>query len=188
MGHDPLAVRAGTHELEVEALVDVRGAGAPVRLRARQPVVIAHGSMYMPLGAALRLTFGARSEASMPDSRLTLDLDPVTVTEAPPPPPPVPAAPGPLVPDLRLRVAGEDPSPPAELGHRGAGWKVRTEICVGPEGRVQSIELLDAAPARDPRSDAIVIEALRRWRYGSYRVDGVLRGFCHLHDADLAAH
>jgi TonB family protein len=69
---------------------------------------------------------------------------------------------------------------------RGEGWKVPTEICVSAAGRVESVEFLRPAPAHDPRADAAILEAVRRWRYGSYRVDGTLRPFCHPHDIDLA--
>jgi outer membrane biosynthesis protein TonB len=83
-------------------------------------------------------------------------------------------------------MTGSDPKFPPEFVQRGSGWRVRTEICVAPDGRVQAIQFVDTAPAHDPVVDATILETVRRWRYGAYKVDGALHGFCHLHEVDLA--
>ena len=183
IGHEPQTVHPGPHDLEAEFLLEARGPdrhGSPVRLRARQPIAVP-GPNYV------RLTLAERAEASLAEDRMALELEVKSASEIPPPPRPSdPAVASKL--SIDLRVAGQDPKFPGELARHGAGWKIRTQICVGPEGRVQSVTFLDTAPAHEPRVDAILLETLRRWRYGAYRVDNVLTGFCHVHDVDLAAH
>lgn len=184
VGHEPLTVHPGAHELESEILLEARGpdrkgGSSPVRLRARQPIPIP-GTDYV------RITLAERIDASLAEDRMALEVETKPARDAPVDAKPSdPAVASKL--NLDLRVAGQDPQFPAELGRRGVGWKVRTEICVGPEGRVRSVKFLGAAPAHDPRVDAIILESLRRWRYGAYRVDNVLTGFCHPHEVDLAA-
>jgi hypothetical protein len=182
VGHEPLVVHPGAHELEAELLLDARGSsrgGTPVRLRSRQTISV-------PGPSYVRLTLAERAESSLAEDRMSLDLevksasDVVAVAK-----PSDPAVAAKLTVDLR--VAGENPRFPSDLARHGEGWKMRTEICVGPEGRVRSVRFLDASPAHDPRVDAILLEAVRRWRYGAYRVDNVLTGFCHEQDIDLAA-
>jgi hypothetical protein len=183
VGHEPLTVRPGAHELEAEILLEARGPDrkgsmSPVRLRARQPIPI-------PGTGYIRVTLAERIDASLAEDRMALELEARPTRDAPVEAKPSdPAVASKL--NLDLRVAGQDPRFPPELTRRGAGWKVKTEICVGPEGRVRSVKFLGAAPAHDPRVDAIILETLRRWRYGAYRVDNVLTGFCHPHDVDLA--
>jgi hypothetical protein len=184
VGHEPLTVHPGAHELEAEILLEARGPDrkggmSPVRLRARQPIPVP-GTDYV------RITLAERVDASLAEDRMALEMETKPARDAPVEPKPAdPAVASKL--NLDLRVAGHDPQFPTELSRRGAGWKVRTEICVGPEGRVRSVKFLGAAPAHDPRVDAIILESLRRWRYGAYRVDNVLTGFCHPHEVDLAA-
>jgi outer membrane biosynthesis protein TonB len=183
IGHEPLMVHPGAHDLDVEILIETHGAekGAhnPVRLRARQPIAV-------PGPSYLRLTLTERADASLAEDRLTLDLEVRSPSDV------VPTAPRPPTADvaaklnLDLRVAGHDPKFPPELARHGDGWKMPTEICVGPEGRVRSIKFTASAPAHDPRVDAIVLETVRRWRYGAYKVDNVLTGFCHQHEINLA--
>lgn len=184
IGHEPLTVRPGAHELEAEILLEARGPDrkggmSPVRLRARQPIPIP-GTDY------IRVTLSERIDASLAEDRMALELDTKPARDAPVEPKPSDAAVASRL-NLDLRVAGQDPRFPTELARRGTGWKVRTEICVGPEGRVRSVKFLGPAPAHEPRVDAIILESLRRWRYGAYRVDNVLTGFCHPHEVDLAA-
>jgi hypothetical protein len=181
-GHEPLTVRPGAHELEAELLLEARGPDrkgsmSPVRLRARQPIPI-------PGTGYIKVTLAERADASLAEDRMALEIEARNNRDAPVEPRPDPAVASKL--NLDLRVAGQEPQFPPELSRRGSGWKVHTEICVGPEGRVRSVKFLGAAPAHDPRVDAIILETLRRWRYGAYRVDNVLTGFCHLHDVDLA--
>ena len=187
VGHEPLVVHPGAHELEAEILLEARGPDrngnvnkmSPVRLRSRQPVAVP-GANY------LRLTLAERAESSLAEDRMTLEIEVKSASEVKPEPRPSdPAVAAKL--SIDLRVAGQDPKFPPELARHGDGWKVATEICVGPEGRVRSVKFLGPAPARDPRVDAIILETLRRWRYGAYRVDNVLTGFCHSHEVDLAA-
>ena len=185
VGHEPLVVHPGAHELEAEILLeargpDKRGGMSPVRLRSRQPVAVP-GPNY------LKLTLAERAEASLAEDRMTLEIEVKSARDVHPEPKPSdPAVARKL--NIELRVAGEDPKFPPELTRHGDGWKVPTEICVGPEGRVRSLKFLGPAPAHDPRVDAIILETVRRWRYGAYRVDNVLTGFCHEHDIDLATH
>jgi hypothetical protein len=184
VGHEPLMVHPGDHELEAEILLEARGPDksgsmSPVRLRSRQPVSV-------PGPSYLRVTLAERAASSLAEDRMALDIEVKSASD-------VHAEPAPSDPavarklNIDLRVAGQDPKFPPELARHGDGWKVNTEICVGPEGRVRSLKFLDAAPAHDPRADAIILEAVRRWRYGAYRVDNVLTGFCHAHQIDLAA-
>jgi hypothetical protein len=182
VGHEPLVVHPGSHELEAEILLEARGPGkgghgSPVRLRARQPVSV-------PGPSYVRLTLAERADASLAEDRLTLELEVKSAADVTTPQPSDPAVAAKL--NIDLRVAGQDPKFPAELSRHGDGWKMPAEICVGPEGRVRSVKFLEAAPAHEPRVDAILLEALRRWRYGAYRVDNVLTGFCHRHAVDLA--
>jgi len=184
IGHEPLVVHPGSHDLEVELLLEARGPDrkgsmSPVRLRSRQPVAV-------PGPNHLRVTLAERAAASLAEDRMTLDLEVKSASDVKPEPRPSdPAVAAKLT--IDLRVAGQDPKFPPELARHGEGWKVPTRICIGPEGRVRSVTFLGPAPARDPRVDAIILETLRRWRYGAYRVDNVLTGFCHDHDVDLAA-
>jgi TonB family protein len=180
LGHEPLSVHPGAHELTAEALLRAAGPGRgrprdEVHLRARQDLMVAGGA---PVTGEVPLRFVGRPDSSLADDLIALEMGPPAVTPTPP-------RPGP--PDFDLRVAGADPLFPPELRHRGQGWKVPLRICVTPEGRVRSVALLSAAPARDPRVDAIIVEAVRRWRYGPYKVNGQRQGFCHLHAIDLAA-
>jgi protein TonB len=185
VGHEPLTVHPGSHDLEAEILLEARGpdksgAMSPVRLRARQPVSV-------PGPSYVRLTLAERADASLAEDRMTLEMEVKSAADvaAAAPKPSDPAVASKL--NIDLRVSGNGPKFPAELARHGDGWKVRSEICVGPEGRVRSVRFLDAAPAHDPRVDAIILETLRRWRYGAYRIDSVLTGFCHNHEVDLAA-
>jgi hypothetical protein len=183
VGHEPLVVHPGAHELEAEILLEARGPDkkggiSPVRLRSRQPVSV-------PGPSYLRVALAERAASSLAEDRMTLEIEVKSASDIHPDPVPSdPAVARKL--NIDLRVAGEDPRFPPELARHGEGWKVRTEICVGPEGRVRSVKFLDAAPAHDPRVDAIILETVRRWRYGAYRIDNVLTGFCHTHDVDLA--
>jgi hypothetical protein len=183
VGHEPLVVHPGAHELEAEILLEARGpdrkgGSSPVRLRSRQPVAV-------PGPSYLRVTLAEQAASSLPEDRMALEIEVKSAGE-------VRAEPAPSDPavarklSLDLRVAGQEPRFPPELARHGEGWKVNTEICVGPDGRVRSVKFLDAAPAHDPRVDAIILETVRRWRYGAYRVDNVLTGFCHTHPIDLA--
>jgi hypothetical protein len=183
IGHEPLNVHPGAHDLEAEILLEAEGpekGRRPVRLRARQPIGVP-GPNYV------RLTLVQRPGTSLAEDRLSLEMEVRSAADV------IPVAPRPADAavaaklSLELRVAGRDPRFPPELSRHGDGWKMHTEICVGPEGRVRSVKFLDAAPAHDPRVDAILLETLRRWRYGAYRVDNVLTGFCHNHDVDLAS-
>jgi hypothetical protein len=38
---------------------------------------------------------------------------------------------------------------------------------------------------REPSVDAAILEGVRRWRYGAFKVDGKSYGFCHPHVLDL---
>jgi TonB family protein len=185
VGREPLSVRSGSHDLEAEALLDAPGGkgvqARPVHLRARQPFHLpARGERI--LTPHVRLTFGERANASLPEDRTTLEME---VSGAPPVREPLPT-PRPPGLGIELRVSGTDPKFPDNLAQRGSGWRVRTEICVAADGRVQSVQFVDTAPAHDPVVDATILEAVRRWRYGAYKVDGVARGFCHPHEVDLA--
>jgi len=182
VGHEPLVVHPGAHDLEAEVLLEARGPdkqGSPVRLRSRQPVSV-------PGPSYLRVTLAERAASSLAEDRMSLDIEVKSATDVRPEPGPSDPAVAKKL-SIDLRVAGEDPRFPPELARHGDGWKVNTEICVGPEGGVRSVKFLDAAPAHDPRVDAIILETVRRWRYGAYRVDNVLTGFCHSHAIDLAA-
>lgn len=195
VGHDPIAVHPGSHDLDAELLLQAQGAAKgsqTVRLRARQPLDVPAGSV----GAFtknIRLTLTERADASLAEDRLALALELVPLVEATPAPAGArvttigKAGDTPARLDTDLRVTGTDPKFPADLAKHGSGWKMRTRICVGPEGQVKSIAFLDTAPAHEPRVDAIVLETVRRWRFGSYRVDGVLQGFCYDTDIDLAS-
>jgi hypothetical protein len=188
VGREPIGVHPGSHDLEAEALLDAPGGrgveARPVRLRARQTFEVpSHGEMSWP--ASVRLTLGERSDASLPEDRTTLEME-VNRPQTPPPALKPAEAEAARHLGVELRMSGNDPKFPSDLAQHGAGWRVRTEICVSPEGRVQSIKFLDTAPAHEPRVDATILETIRRWRYGSYKVDGVLRGFCHPHEVDLA--
>jgi hypothetical protein len=179
VGHEPLAVHPGNHELVADALlqapgVERRRTRSEVRLRARQSLVIPPGG---PVTGEVTLSFVSRPDSSLPENLIALEMGPLGA-------PPAPPHPGP--PDIDLRVAGADPVFPAELRQRGEGWRVPLRICVAPDGKVRSVALRAAAPARDPRADAIIVETVRRWRYGLYRVDTQPQGFCHLHEIDLA--
>jgi hypothetical protein len=183
VGHEPLVVHPGPHDLEAELLLEARGPDkkgsmSPVRLRARQPLSV-------PGPSYLRVTLAERAESSLAEDRMSLEIEAKSASDVHPEPAPSdPSVARKL--SIDLRVAGDDPRFPPELARHGDGWKVDTEICVGPQGRVRSVKFLDAAPAHDPRVDAIILETVRRWRYGAYRVDGVLTGFCHPHQIDLA--
>jgi hypothetical protein len=183
IGREPLMVHPGAHDLEAEVLLDARnaekGGRSPVRLRAHQPIAV-------PGPSYIRLTLTERADASLPEDRLTLEMEvhaPGEVVATAPRPPTADVA---AKLNLDLRVAGHEPKFPPELARHGEGWKMRTEICIGPEGRVRSVKFLDPAPAHDPRVDAVLLETVRRWRYGAYKVDNVLTGFCHQHDINLA--
>jgi hypothetical protein len=183
VGHEPLSVHPGAHDLEAEVLLEAqgpdKGGSRPVRLRARQPIAV-------PGPAYIRLTLADRADASLAEDRLNLDMEVKSASDV------VPTAPRPPTADVAakltidLRVSGHEPRFPPELARHGDGWKMHAEICVGPEGRVRSIKFPDAAPAHDPRVDAIILETVRRWRYGAYKVDNVLTGFCHEHAFNLA--
>jgi hypothetical protein len=184
VGHEPLTVHPGAHDLEAEVLLEARGpekgeSRSPVRLRARQPIGVP-GPNY------IRLTLANRADASLAEDRLALEMEVRSASDFTPVAPKAPTAEVAAKLSIDLRVAGHDPKFPPELARHGDGWKMRTEICVAPEGRVRSIKFLDAAPAHDPRVDAILLETVRRWRYGAYKVDGVLTGFCHEHQINLA--
>jgi hypothetical protein len=183
IGHEPLVVHPGAHDLEAEVLLEAQGAEkgghSPVRLRARQPIGVP-GPNYV------RLTLADRADASLAEDRLSLEMEVKSASDVTPTAPKAPTADVAAKLNIDLRVAGHDPKFPPELTRHGDGWKMRTEICVGPEGRVRSVKFLDTAPAHDPRVDAILLETIRRWRYGAYRVDNVLTGFCHDHLVDLA--
>jgi hypothetical protein len=186
VGHEPHTLPRGTHELDADLLLEAPGpdrqaSRTPVRLRSRQPLVV-------PGPSHLRLTLAERPHASLAEDRFTLELEPKSARElAALPGPPAPADPAVAAKlTLDLRVEGQEPRFPAELTRRGVGWKIPIEICVAPEGRVRSIRFVGASPGREPRVDAIVLETVRRWRYGAYKVDGILTGFCHKHEIDLA--
>jgi hypothetical protein len=180
VGHEPLTVHAGRHDLVAEALLRApgprqRGVGrSEVHLRARQDLTVPAGA---PLAGEVTLAFIGRPDSSLAENLIALELGPLAT-------PPAPPHPGP--PDLDLRMTGAEPVFPPELRQRGEGWKVPLRICVAADGRVRSVAMLSAAPARDPRADAIIIETVRRWRYGPYKVNGQPQGFCHLHAVDLA--
>jgi hypothetical protein len=183
VGHEPLTVHPGDHELEAEFLLEARGPDrkgsmSPVRLRSRQPISV-------PGPSYLRVTLAERAASSLAEDRMALEIEVKSATDVVAPPAPADPAVAKKL-SIDLRVAGEDPRFPPELARHGEGWKVDTEICVGPEGRVRSLKFLGASPAHDPRVDAIILETVRRWRYGAYRVDNVLTGFCHGHQIDLA--
>jgi hypothetical protein len=192
-----MAVTPGNHELEAEAFVEVRGAAGarrPVRLRARHPLTVAPGAGVAELAATARLTLGERPDASLPEDRIVFQMEVTPLAPAGEAAAPAPAIPGaPAVVDrvlaqhlgLELRVSGDAPRVPPELLRRGQGWKMKTELCISPHGRVERVRFLEPAPAHDPRVDAAVLEALRRWRYGAYRVNGVLQAFCHALAVDL---
>ena len=195
VGRDPSPVRPGKHDLEAEALVEGRGSSSSgsrtVRLHARQPLVVPAHTTSTDLRGTIRLIFGERAEASMPDNRLSFDMEVTPLRPAGSEPPAAAAKPGDGMLTAHvgrdLRVSGGDPRIPADLVRRGDGWKVPTEVCVKADGKVDSVEFLRPTPARDPRADAAILEAVRRWRYGSYKVNGALKPFCHPHDIDLAA-
>jgi outer membrane biosynthesis protein TonB len=87
---------------------------------------------------------------------------------------------------MSMRTEGSPPRVPRELLRAGEGWKIPAELCVTPQGRVDLIRLLQPGAGRDPRVDAAILEAVRRWSYGQYVLNGVPQPFCHALIIDLA--
>jgi hypothetical protein len=84
VGHEPLVVHPGAHELEAEILVEARGPDrkgsmSPVRLRSRQPVAVP-GPNY------LRLTLAERAASSLAEDRMTLDIEVKSASDVQPEP------------------------------------------------------------------------------------------------------
>jgi hypothetical protein len=198
VGREPSNLAPGEHELEGEAMIEARDGGrtTPVRLSARTSVHVPGGRDAAPhWQSTIRIVLGERPGASLPEDRMTFQMEATPLAapgSTPATPPAAPAGAPQLSPalsqhlGLELRVSGNAPRVPPELLRRGEGWKMRSEICVAPDGHVDAIKFLEPSPAHDPRVDAAVLEALRRWRYGGYRVNGVLQGFCHPLAVDLA--
>ncbi len=198
MGREPHAVAPGNHDLEADGFVDVPGPEGrrPVRLRARAPVVAPRSEPSARLVGTIRVSLGERQDATLPEDRITFQMEAVALTPAEKAKPETPDDPGTTAPKmlghlltqhlgLALRVSGARPKVPPELMRRGEGWKIQTEICVATDGRPDTIRFLEPSPAHDPRVDAAVLDTLRRWRYGAYRVNGVLQRFCHPLAVDL---
>ena len=75
-----------------------------------------------------------------------------------------------------LRVYETYPRLPSELLLHGRRYPVQVQICVGTDGAVRDVHLERGAA---PKLDALVLSAIRTWRYRPHQVDGASRPFCH---------
>jgi hypothetical protein len=194
---EPVAARPGQHEVETEIYLDVPGGGGDrgprrLRLAASKTVTVPSGGSTTAVTGKVTLRLEER-RASLPEERFTLTLEGgelVPGVAGSTPPPPKPNA-GPLDRILAehlgisMRTSGGRPKVPRELLRAGQGWKIPTELCVSPQGRVEMLRILAPAPAREPRVDASIFDTIRRWRYGQYILNGVPQPFCHALLVDL---
>ena len=75
------------------------------------------------------------------------------------------------------KLAGNDPDFPAVLRRPGARYLVGAKVCVGADGRVESIDIVQAG---DPALDANVREAVKAtWRYRPFMANGTPVPFCY---------
>jgi hypothetical protein len=196
IGHDRSSALPGNHELEAEIFLErtsVTG-DAPtrrVRARDRKPFLVPPVTTSYELVAPLRVVITQRAPGDSEEADARLDLEvgalvPALDVKAPP----APAA-GSVDEyagnhaGYALFESGDPPRLPAGIVHRGEGWSARLEICVEPQGNVERIKLLEPAAVREPEVDAAILEAVRRWHYGRFMVNGKLHGYCHPHVVDL---
>jgi len=78
------------------------------------------------------------------------------------------------------KVGGSEPEFPAVLRRPGARYLVGAKICVGADGRVETIDIVQAG---DPTLDARVREAVKgTWHYRPYTANGTPVPFCYRAD------
>jgi TonB family protein len=75
-----------------------------------------------------------------------------------------------------LRTHDFFPRLPAAAWTERHPYVVVIDLCVSEEGQVTDATLVSA---RSARFDALVLEAVRGWRYQTRLVDGQPRPFCH---------
>jgi hypothetical protein len=191
---EPVALKPGPHALDAEIFFEVPErdrAPRRMRLSASKSVTVPTGGATTVLTGKVRLVLAERS-ATMPEERYTLTLEGGEVAPAAAPTAPAGKQPGVLEQILAehlgmsMRTEGSPPRVPRELLRAGEGWKIPAELCVTPQGRVDLIRLLQPGAGRDPRVDAAILEAVRRWSYGQYVLNGVPQPFCHALIIDLA--
>lgn len=192
IGRGPIAVHAGNHEVEVEAFLEIiatkENPARQLRLRAVRPVVVSAVGPSSVLGGVIQLLFAETLREPVVEARYRLELtvSPLGPESAMKMETPKTAAPmleqhlG-----MNLRETGDRPKIPRALLKAGPGWTALSELCVNPEGRVESIRFLRPSPVHDPVVDAAIVDALRRWRYGRYVLNGVPQPFCHSLLVDL---
>lgn len=188
VGREIMAARPGPHAVEAEVILEVLGGpqrGKRLRLRDGKTVTVSRSWSAPRLALRLRIEQGA--DASGGRLELTV-LENETPTAADSPPA-VDDKQGQILSrhvGFALRESGNPPRLPPDLVRQGKGWTVPLDLCVGPAGRVERVRFVAEAPGREPLVDAAVLESVRRWRYGTYRVGDTPRGFCHPIEVDLA--
>jgi TonB family protein len=83
----------------------------------------------------------------------------------------------PLKESTALRTYDFFPPLPAAQWSGDRPYVIVLEVCVSAEGTVSDVALLRPASRV---LDAVVVEAVRTWRYKPRLVDGRVRAFCHL--------
>lgn len=82
-----------------------------------------------------------------------------------------------------LRVQESYPSLPVSLRRAGARYALAVEVCIGVNGRVDRVAVLQSAHAD---LDRVVVQAIRSWRYRPLIVDSALASFCHMLKIDYS--
>jgi len=102
----------------------------------------------------------------------------------PPPPPPKPAGPKLVSPSVGRGQLLIDPNAepyrvklPLVLARSGETYTAMLRLCVSPEGRVTSVQVLKGAGAA---LDSQFPSVIGRWRYRPLLADGVPTPFCYL--------
>ncbi len=193
IGPGPLPVRTGTHEIEVEAFLDIattkENPGRRLRLRAVRPLDVSGIGPSSVLGGVIQLLFTESPREPVVEARYSLELNVSTLGPATALKMETKKTEAPVLEQhlgMNLRETGEPPKIPRALLKSGPGWTAASELCVNPEGRVESLRFLGPSPVHNPVVDAAIVEALRRWRYGRYVLNGVPQPFCHSLSVDLS--
>jgi hypothetical protein len=185
VGTEAIELGPGTHEVEAElALAPPAGREEPPMLLHDRGTLTVSGAG-APGGEArlLRLTVDAS-----PTPRLTLTIQPLV---------PLPIGPMAKLPPEQaliflqkigpaLRESAPRPRVPPEHRRRGPHWEMPVTLCVDPSGNVTTLRLASTGPGRHPRVDGAVLDAVRAWRYGVFRLNGVAQAYCHDEALDLA--
>jgi hypothetical protein len=184
VGREPLVTRAGRHDVEAEAFLrlstgtrggDGARAGELVRLTAHAELGIPARMPSSQLVGVVRLAFDDRGlVVAVPkfSSDETATAAPEADANAAGPDMSRAAAKG-------LLLSGEDPRIPTNLRRPGAHWRSHIRVCVEPGGHVTTLRFLELPAPAEPRIDAAIVEALRRWRHRPYTAEGKTANFCY---------